>query len=85
MKLRVTPLNIAAALSLVFAAYLFLFPSHNEYGIHTLFKFLLIVLALVFFISDLIFRYSFKSLKKIWLVEIGFIAFTVLLILIIKK
>ncbi|MDQ8053387.1 MAG: hypothetical protein REI78_10195 [Pedobacter sp.] len=48
-------------------------------------QFLLGSLIVVSFISDLIFRFAFKDLKKIWLVELVFIIFTVVLVLILKK
>lgn len=87
MKLRLTPLNIITALSFVLLVLSFF--QTPEAGKHLnlggLYKFLLAALLAVSFISDLIFRFALKQLKKIWLVEIAFIAFTVILVLILQK
>ncbi|MFD0941851.1 hypothetical protein [Pedobacter boryungensis] len=87
MKLRLTPLNIITALS--FALLVVSFFQTKTAGQHfdmtAFYKFLLGCLVVVSFVSDLIFRFTFKDLKRIWIVELVFIALTAILILILQK
>lgn len=80
-RLRITPLNIGCALLL---AWIFL-----EAFITTPLSWkawsLKIVLLLVLVISDQFFRFFFRSMKRIWLTEIGFILFTLLIIWLLVK
>jgi|GEM_PF-793417 hypothetical protein len=85
--IRLTPLNVLAAGSLV-AAYFFLTGDASGAGIEKkvnwLFAVLCLFACLVAIISDLIFRKAIPSLKKLWVVECTLILFTLVLILIIK-
>lgn len=84
--IRFTPLNLVTALSL-FGAYSFLsggFELKAGNGMKLLLAGLCITGGVVSVIADLIFRKSLSSLKKVWIVEGSFIAFTIVLILIIK-
>ena len=87
MKLRLTPLNIVTALSLALLV-VSIFQT-NPIGQHVdlrgFYKLLLGALAAVSFVSDLIFRSTLKELKKIWIVELVFIAITIILMLILQK
>jgi len=86
MKLRLTPLNIITALSLAFLiASFFEKKAVGHVDVSALYKLLLGALVLVSFISDMIFRFTIKNLKRIWLVEMVFIALTVILFLILQK
>lgn len=85
MKVKLTPLNIVSALALV-TAVLYLWyrkpPQHVDVsGILAGFCFLVAVIA---FISDLIFRKFVPSLKKLWIIEGVLVAFIIILIFIIK-
>ncbi|WP_316792470.1 hypothetical protein [Pedobacter frigoris] len=85
MKVKLTPLNIVSALALV-TAVLYLWyrkpPEHVDVsGILAFFSFLVAVIA---FVSDLIFRKFIPSLKKLWIIEGVLIAFIIILIFIIK-
>lgn len=85
MKVKLTPLNIVSALALV-TAVLYLWyrkpPQHVDVsGILAAFSFLVAVIA---FISDLIFRKFIPSLKKLWIIESVLIVFIIILIFIIK-
>ncbi len=87
MKFRVTPLNIVAAVAAFFAIYYLLtlkstYPNVNPKGF---FIWILFLLVLVTFVTDLIFRFMLKTLKKIWIVELIFIFIAVILMLILQK
>jgi len=88
MNLRITPLNIvsAAGLGLVIVN---LFsekstaPRHvNMEGFYLL---ILGCLVLVTFITDIIFRFTLKDIKRIWVVELIFIVIAAVLMLILEK
>lgn len=83
MKLRLTPLNILSSILVVSIAYLLLFPDEN--GWRKLGSIPLIGLFLMSFISDMVFRALVKDLKRIWIIELVFIIFVAVLILIIQK
>ena len=72
MKFRLTPLNIVTALGLGLLGGGF---------------YLLIIgcLVAVTFVSDMIFRFTLKDLKRIWIVELVFIVLTATIILILQK
>lgn len=87
-KLRLTPLNIVAALGIALLIVVSMQPKaktagHNELG--ALYLFILGSLVVVSFVSDLIFRFILKDLKRIWLVETVFIAIAITLFLILQK
>ncbi len=82
MNLRLTPLNIVSSVLLVSAAYLLVFPDDN--GWRRLGTIPLIVLFILSFISDLIFRRLIQNLKRIWLFELLFLIFVVILVLLIR-
>lgn len=85
MKVKLTPLNIVSALALV-TGVLYLWnrktPQHVDVsGILAAFCLLVAVIA---FVSDLIFRKFIPSLKKLWIIESVLIVFIVILIFLIK-
>jgi hypothetical protein len=87
MKFRLTPLNIITALG--FALFMSSFfqssAAGQSFNLTGFYKFLLGSLVVVSFVSDLIFRFTLKQLKRIWMVETLFIVFTIILILILQK
>ncbi len=87
MKLKLTPLNIITALAFAYLMYSLFnkISVTKQYNMGVFYKFILLALILVTFVSDLIFRFTLKNIKKIWLVELAFICFTVIVILILKK
>ena len=88
MKLRITPLNIIGAIGLGLAAFTILSPKDHAPRHVDFSGFYLLILGcliLVTFITDLIFRFTLKDLKKIWIVESIFIVITVVLMLIIQR
>ena len=82
MKLRLTPLNIVSSLLLVSIAYQLFFP--DEIGFNELGSIPLIILLFLSFVSDQIFRRLIPQLKRIWLIELLFLIFVVVLMILIK-
>ena len=82
MNLRLTPLNIISSVILVSIAYLLIFPDEN--GWRQLGAIPLTVLLVLSFISDLVFRRLIQNLKRIWLFELLFLIFVVVLTLLIN-
>ena len=88
MQFRITPLNIIGAVGLGLAAFNILSPKDNAPRHIDMSGFYLLILAcliLVTFITDLIFRFTLKDLKRIWIVESIFILITIILTVIIRK
>ena len=88
MKLRITPLNIIGAAGLGLVAFNILSPKDSAPRHIDMSGFYLLILGcliLVTFITDLIFRFSLKDLKRIWIVESVFILITIILMIIIQK
>ena len=88
MKLRITPLNIvgAAALSIAIVS---LFSEKNtmprQIDTSGFYLFILGCLIVVTFITDLIFRFTLKNLKRIWIIESLFIFLAAIFMLILLK
>jgi hypothetical protein len=87
VKIKLTPLNIVSAVCLVMAG-LLLFGGQSGVG-HPQFNQLVAgvagLAAIIFFISDLIFRRFILSVKKLWIVEGVLVVFMVVLVLIIRS
>ena len=82
MNLRLTPLNIVSSLLIVGTAYLLIYPNKDWSYPGILSLLLLFVLC---FITDIVFRRMIRNLKRIWLFELLFIIFVGFLILLIKS
>lgn len=82
MNLRLTPLNIVSSFLIVGTTYLLIYPNEDRAYPGILSFLLLFVLC---FITDMVFRRSIKDLKRIWLFELLFIIFVGLLILLIRS
>jgi hypothetical protein len=82
MKLRLTPLNIVTSLLIVSTIFLPLSPDGNLFrkigGIP------FIILVSLSFITDQVFRRYIPELKRIWLIEILFLIFVAVLMILIK-
>ncbi len=85
MKLRLTPLNIIIACCIAYAGYLVIYPDKKLFGFATLSVIVMIVLAIIFFITDLIFRNFIKKTSTLWMVELAFIALTTAIMLLINQ
>ena len=82
MKLRLTPLNIVTSLLIVSTIFLPLSPDGNLFrkigGIP------FIILVILSFITDQVFRRYIPELKRIWLIELLFLIFVAVLTILIK-
>lgn len=88
MKPRLTPLNIVTALATALLIISFFQTNTALIGqidASIFYKSMLFILILVMMVSDMIFRFTLKDLKKIWVVELVCIALMVILFLILQK
>ena len=88
MKLRITPLNIVGALGLGLIVVSLFSEKHTaprQIDMSPFYLLILGCLVVVTFITDLIFRFTLKDLKKIWIVELIFIFIAAILMLILQK
>ena len=87
MKARITPLNIitAIAFALLVVSFMGTKSPCQHVDLTGFYKLILGCLVLVTFITDLIFRFTLKNLKRIWVVEISFIIVSAILMLILQK
>lgn len=83
MRVKLTPLNILVAILLTATGYFMIFP--DEHGWRFLGAVSLFILSAICFIADIIFRFFLKDLKRIWIVEVCFIIFAVVLLISIKR
>lgn len=88
MKLRLTPLNLVTSAAMLFLAMAWLqdtpLGKMGSIMMSSLLKIVLACMILVSIITDLIFRSLFKSLKRVWMVELIFISLTVTLFLLLQ-
>ena len=82
MKLRLTPLNILTSALIVSIIYLLIY--RDDEGWRVLGTVPLMFLALLSFLTDLIFRKFIKDIKRIWIIELVFIIFATILMLLIQ-
>ena len=88
MKFRFTPLNLATAFLILAAGYIFIYGAsiagrpyeHWSGTIGCIF----LLFAFVVFVLDVMFRNFFPETKKIWIIELSFIALVTIILLIIK-
>ena len=80
--MRLTPLNIVSAVLIVLAALPYLNASESA-GTPVEFYYYMLLVALCV-ISDLLFRGLLRNLKRIWIVELSFIIFVAVLLVLFK-
>jgi len=89
MQFRLTPLNIITSLGVVGLALSFFTYNSGalliKIGMEPLYRIILACLILVSIVTDLIFRFLFKDLKRVWLVESIFISLTIIIFLLLQK
>lgn len=89
MRLRLTPLNIVTSLGFVCLSLSFFEYNLNGWltkvGMAPLYRIIFACLILVSIVTDFIFRFLFKDLKRIWIVELIFIALTIIIFLLLQK
>jgi len=87
-KLRITPLNIITALGVALLIFLLFQPKETAPRHLDLSGFYLLILGCLIaitFVTDMIFRFTLKDLKRIWIVELVFISLTAILFLLLQK
>jgi len=86
-KLKFTPLSIVIAVCFTYAAGLLLgFVATDETGISASTKAIFtFILAIVLFLTDLLFRRFIEHTKWLWLIQGSFIIIIIILILIFQK
>ena len=89
MKFKITPLNIVAAASFL-GAILLAFGQLKLFTFRVsemkvLFIVLFVMVGLVSFVSDLIFRKMVPSLKRLWIIELTLITLTVVIMVVLKS
>lgn len=88
MKLRVTPLNIVGAIGLGLVVVSLLSEKSTaprQINFSGFYLLILGCLVVVTFITDLIFRFTLKNIKRIWMIELLFIIIAAILMLILQK
>ena len=88
MKIRITPLNIVSAIGLGLVAVNLVSEKSTAPRQVDMSGFYLLILGcliLVTFITDMIFRFTLKDIKRIWVVEVIFIFIAAILMLILQK
>ena len=88
MKLRITPLNFAAAFFLVIAVYTWVYglqiSGHEFVHMNTTIGWIFILFAVVVSFMDIMFRNFLTETKKIWIVELSFITLAAIIPLLVK-
>ena len=88
MKLRLTPLNFATTFFIVMAVYIWIngaaIAGRPLQGFSGAISWIFLLFAFVVFFLDLIFRNFFAELKKLWIIELCFIALVAILFFLIK-
>ncbi len=88
MKPRITPLKIVSAIGLGLVTINLLLeknPAPRHINLDGFYLLILGCLILVTFITDMIFRFTLKDIKRIWVVELIFIVIAAVLMIIIQK
>lgn len=87
MKFRVTPLNIitSVAFALLMVSIFSTKTAVRYIDMSGFYRLILGCLIVVTFITDMIFRFTLKDVKRIWIVELIFIFIAAILMLILQK
>lgn len=83
MRLRLTPLNVLTSVLLVTLVYLLAF--RDAEGWRVLGSISLIFLTVLSFVTDLIFRRFIPGLKRIWIIELLFIIFAAVMMVLVQR
>jgi hypothetical protein len=85
-KLRITPLNLVVAVCFTYAIYCLLGLENKESGVSNIDKVLYtLALALILFLTDILFRRFVENNKWIWLIQGSFIILIVVMMIIFQK
>ncbi len=83
MRFRLTPLNIISAALLVIAVYLIIY--RDTSGWRLLGSIPVLLIMFICFAADILFRTYLKNTKRVWIVELVFIIFAILTIMVVKQ
>lgn len=84
--LKITPLNLVIAICFTYILYLLLGFGAQTAGISDIVKIVYtLILALVLFFTDMLFRRFIESKKWIWLIQGSFILIIVVMMIIFQK
>jgi len=85
-KVKITPLNLVVALCFIYAMYCLLGFEKSTSGVSNISKVIYtLVLALVLFLTDIIFRRFIDNNKWIWLIQGSFILLITIMMIIFQK
>lgn len=91
MKFRITPLNFATTFLLLFAVYIWTKGAsitgaqYQQLHLGGTIAWIFLLFAFVVFVLDLMFRNFFPETRKLWIVELSFIALVAIIFLLVKK
>ncbi|PTQ96737.1 hypothetical protein C8P68_104225 [Mucilaginibacter yixingensis] len=91
MKLRVTPLNLATAVFLFLAVYIWIFGAavvggpYQQLHLGNAIAWVMLLFAFVVFVLDLMLRNYFQETKKLWLIELSFVVLAAIIFLLVKR
>lgn len=88
-SIRITPLNLVSAMALIFGVLLAFDALKFFQAPNPAMRWIMVVLCalivVVTFFSDMLFRKTFRSLGKIWVVELAMLVLTFITLLFIKS
>lgn len=85
-NIKITPLNLMVALCFIYAVYCLLGFEKETSGVTNVSKVIYtLVLALVLFLTDIIFRRFIDNTKWIWLIQGSFILLITVMMIIFQK
>lgn len=87
-KLRLTPLNVAAAFLLTVAVYIWVYgikiSGYEFKHMDAVVGWVFVLFAIVVSFMDIMFRNFFAETRKIWIVELSFITLAAIIFLLVK-
>lgn len=85
-NIKITPINLMVAVCITYAMYCLLGLEQTTSGISNNIKVIyILILALVLFLTDIIFRRFVESNKWIWLIQGSFILLIIVMMIIFQK
>ena len=86
LSIKITPLNLVVAVCFTYAIYCLLGFDTNKSGVGNTVKVLYtLTLALILFLTDILFRRFVESAKWIWLIQGSFIILIIMMMVIFQR
>jgi hypothetical protein len=86
LSVKITPLNLVVAVCITYAIYCLLGFDTNKSGVSNTIKVLYtLALALILFLTDILFRRFVESAKWIWLIQGSFIILIIVMMIIFQR